>query len=405
MRFIPASILFLVTACFACGGAIPTKGDGGTTSQSSSSSASSSGGTPSSSSSSSSSGTGGSTGATSSSSSTGGTTGSTLAPLVISTLPLENADNVSVSTTVSADFNEAVNPLTASSAFTLANNKGVDLPAIVICAGAAVSCVLTPVSALTQGETYTATIAKTLEGADGVHLLTAFSWTFTTRLSVSPAAVDLGTAGDFVILAETEITVVPTSAITGNVAISPSAATFITGLSLIADKSNVFSTSSQVTGQVFAADYAPPTPANLTTAIGDMDTAFTDAAGRAPNVTELGAGNISGMTLGVGVYKWSTGLLLATDVYLNGSATDVFIFEVAQSVTVDSAVKIHLTGGAIASNVFWQVSGQVNIGTTAHFEGVILCQTQIAMKTGASINGRLLAQSAVIADSNTIVQP
>lgn len=72
---------------------------------------------------------------------------------------------------------------------------------------------------------------------------------------------------------------------------------------MTADATNVFSTSSQVTGNVYAANYASPTPSNLTTAVGDMEHAFTDAAGRAPGVTELGTGNIGGMTLTPGVYK------------------------------------------------------------------------------------------------------
>src|SRR5213079_1973249 len=113
----------------------------------------------------------------------------------------------------------------------------------------------------------------------------------------------------------------PTSAVTGNLGVSPAAATFITGFSLTADATNVFSTSPQVTGKAFAADYAVPTPTNLTAAIGDMQLAFTDAAGRAPGVTELGAGNIGGLPLGPGVYKWGTGLLIPTDVTLNGRAT------------------------------------------------------------------------------------
>ena len=94
--------------------------------------------------------------------------------------------------------------------------------------------------------------------------------------------MNLRTAGDYVILAESDISTVPPSVITGNLAVSPMAATFITGFSLIADSTNVFSTSAQVTGKVYAADYAVPTPSNLTTAIGDMGLAFTDAAGRAP---------------------------------------------------------------------------------------------------------------------------
>jgi hypothetical protein len=147
---------------------------------------------------------------------------------------------------------------------------------------------------------------------------------------VSPLAVNLGTAGDYAILAKSGISTVPTSAITGNLGLSPAAATYITGFSLTADATNAFATSPQVTGKVLASNYAAPTPSNLTTAIGDMQIAFTDAAGRAPNVTELGAGNIGGMTLTPGVYKWGTGLLIPTDVTLAGTATDVWIFQIGQ---------------------------------------------------------------------------
>jgi len=45
------------------------------------------------------------------------------------------------------------------------------------------------------------------------------------------------------------------------------------------------------------------------------------------------------------------------------------------------------------------------IGTTAHFEGIVLCQTAIVVGTGASVNGRLLAQTAVTLDANAITQP
>jgi hypothetical protein len=198
---------------------------------------------------------------------------------------------------------------------------------------------------------------------------------------------------------------VPTSAITGNLGISPAAATFITGFSLIADSTNVFSTSPQITGKAYAADYAVPTPSNLTTAIGDMQTAFTDAAGRAPSVTELGAGNIGGKTLTPGVYKWGTGLLIPTNVTLTGSATDVWIFQIAKDLTMSGATKVSLTGGAVPKNVFWQVAGLADLGTTAHLEGVVLTQTSINLQTGASINGRLLAQTAVTIAGSAVVQP
>jgi hypothetical protein len=96
-------------------------------------------------------------------------------------------------------------------------------------------------------------------------------------------------------------------------------ATITTGFAPIADATNVLSTSSQVIGKVHAADYAPPTPSSMTTAVGDMELAFTDTAGRARDVTEFGSGNIGGMTLAPGVYKWGTGVLIPTDVTLSGS--------------------------------------------------------------------------------------
>jgi len=221
----------------------------------------------------------------------------------------------------------------------------------------------------------------------------------------TPSAVNLGAAGTYVILSKTGITNVPTSAITGNLGVSPAAATYITGFSLIADPSGVFSKSSQVTGNVYAADYGAPTPSSLTTAVSDMLSAFTDAAGRAPGVTELGAGNIGGMTLSPGVYSWSSAVLIPSTLTLVGGATDVWIFQIAQSLTLANATNIILTGGAVPRNVFWQVSGLVSLGTTAHGEGVILGETSIALQTGASINGRLLAQTAVTLASSRVVEP
>jgi hypothetical protein len=166
-----------------------------------------------------------------------------------------------------------------------------------------------------------------------------------------------------------------------------------------------FSTSTQVKGKIYAADYATPTPTNLLTAIQDMGLAYTDAAGRAASVTELGAGNIGGMTLAPGVFKWGSGVLIPSNLTLTGSSTGVWIFQIAQTLTVSNGTIISLTGGAVPKNVFWQVAGDTSIGTTAQFAGVLLDQTQIAVGTGASINGRLLAQTAVTLQSNSVVQP
>src|SRR3989344_1850414 len=200
-------------------------------------------------------------------------------------------------------------------------------------------------------------------------------------LAASPATVNLGSAGNFVILAKTGVSTTGATSVVGDIGLSPAAASYITGFALTLPSASAFSTSAQVTGKVYAPGYADPTPSNLTTAVLDMQNAYTDAAGRAPNVTELGAGNIGGLTLASGVYKWGTGVTIPTDVTLSGSANDVWIFQIAQNLNISSATKINLAGGAQASNIFWVVGGQTTIGTTAVFNGNILDQTAIVLNT------------------------
>lgn len=221
--------------------------------------------------------------------------------------------------------------------------------------------------------------------------------------SVEP--VDLGTADDFVILAQTGISTATTSVITGNLGVSPAAATYITGFSLIMDSTGFFSTSSQVTGNIYSSDYTSPTPTELTTAIGDMQTAYIDAAGRAANYNELYAGDLSGKTLTPGVYKYSNSVLINSDLTLTGNATDIWIFQISGSLTQAANVSITLAGGALAENIVWQVADTVSLGTGSHFEGIILAMTNISVGTNASINGQLYAQTAVTLDANTIVKP
>ena len=214
---------------------------------------------------------------------------------------------------------------------------------------------------------------------------------------------DLSSAGNYVIL--TGISNASGSQIVGNMGVSPVAATYITGFPLVADSTNVFSTSANVTGKIYAADYAVPTPNNLTTAIGSMETAYNDAAGRVnPDYTELGAGNIGGLTLVPGLYKWSSSVIIPQDVAITGGANDVWIFQIAGDVTMSSAKNIILTG-AQPKNVFWQVAGQVTIGTTAHFEGIVLSKTAVTLQTNASMLGRIFAQSMVALDNNNLTQP
>lgn len=214
------------------------------------------------------------------------------------------------------------------------------------------------------------------------------------------APVNLGIAGSFAILSKSGITNVYQSAVTGDVGSSP-----ITGAAILL-------TCPEVTGTIYTVNAAGPLPcrvinaSRLTTAVGNMQTAYTDAAGRTnPNFLNLGAGNIGGRTLTRGLYKWTTGLNIPTTITISGGSNDVWIFQVAGTLTVGSGVKVILQNGARAKNIFWQVAGAVTLGTTSKFNGTILGKTGINMQTGASINGRLLAQTAVTLQMNTVKKP
>jgi hypothetical protein len=167
-----------------------------------------------------------------------------------------------------------------------------------------------------------------------------------------------------------------------------------------------YATSPQVTGFLYAADMTPPTPTYMTTAISDMELAYTDAAGRIlPDYLELGTGAIGGLTLVPGLYKWTNSVTMASDVAISGDANDVWILQIDGNLSSSSATRITLSGGAQASNIFWQVAGEVTLGTTSHFEGIILSKTAVTMNTGATMNGRILAQTNVALDQATVTEP
>lgn len=220
-----------------------------------------------------------------------------------------------------------------------------------------------------------------------------------------PATVLLGTSGNFAILAKTAVSTVPQSMITGDVGVSPAATSFLTGFSLSA-VGTTSAISTQVTGTLYGADMTPPSNSNLTTAVLDMQTAYSDAAGRpTPDFLNLGVGNIGGMTLTAGLYNWGTSVIIPGDLVLTGGANDVWIFQIAGDLSISFNKRITLAGGAQAKNIFWQVSGEALIEAGAHFEGNILSNTAITMRTGASLNGRALAQSMVALDRATVVKP
>lgn len=323
-------------------------------------------------------------------------------PNILATSPVNNETNIARNQEVSVTFSQAMDPSTINTTSFTLKQGNTSISGEVESSGEIAT--FTPHSTLSASGDYTANISTSAKSAAGKALESAHEWNFTTGGSTEIVeAVALGSAGNYAILAQTAITNSGTSAIIGDLALSPAATSYITGLALT--DFTGYATSAQVTGQVFAADMASPTPINLTTAVENMITAYNDAAGRSViDFMELGTGNIGGKTLTPGVYKWTNTVTVPTDVTISGSSTDVWIFQIAEDLTMSSDVNITLSGDAQASNIFWQVAGQASIGTDSHFEGIILSLTGVTFQTGASMNGKVLAQTAVVMDGNAITQ-
>lgn len=225
---------------------------------------------------------------------------------------------------------------------------------------------------------------------------------------IGPLLPGLGLAGNFAILTKSGISTTGVTTITGDIGVSPAAASSITGFGLIMDTNGQSSHTPIVIGSVYASDYAAPTPANMTTAVSNMETAFTNSNGLttpAP-VVNLGAGNISGLVVPPGLYKFSTGVLITNaGVTLTGGANDTWVFQISQDLTVNSNAIVHLLGGAQAKNIYWVVTGKATLDTDTDFSGVILSKTLISLNARSKVTGRLLAQTAVTLNTSTVTEP
>jgi hypothetical protein len=217
-------------------------------------------------------------------------------------------------------------------------------------------------------------------------------------MAIYPSNVFIGTSANYAILSKAGVSTVPSSVITGNVGVSPIAGDALTGFSLMFTDSS-FATSSQITGKAFAANFAGATSVMLTTAISDMETAYTDAASRVTTGADylnIGEGILNGETLTKGVYTWGSDINLHNIIYIAGDPDDV---------VVASNTMIVLQGGVKASNIVWQVAGYVQAGPNSHLEGTFLVKTKAVFQTGSSLNGRILSQTAVTLDAVTITLP
>lgn len=326
-------------------------------------------------------------------------------PTALSTYPLDNATGTPVSATITVTFDEAMAPATIDDASFTLSLGATPVPGTVTYYLPTKTAAFAPDANLANESVYTATITVDMTDVAGNALGANYNWDFTTEVAgLGPAPVSLGTAGHYAILAKTAITTVPNSAITGDIGLSPAAESYLEGFSQT--KATGYSTAPQVAGFIYAADMTPPTPANMTVAILDMQAAYTDAAGRstAP-IVNTGAGSLGGLTLAPGLYQFNTAVNIATDLTLDGAANDVWIFQITGTLDIASATEVILINGAKPENVFWQAALTVSLGANSIFRGVIMAEEDIVLGAGATLLGRALAQTAVTLDQAVVTQP
>lgn len=317
-------------------------------------------------------------------------------PTLSSSMPVDGDTDVLRNTQITVVFSEAIDPetITAANVFLRDDDAGTTVPGTLRYINPT-TVVLSPNAHLAASSDHTLTLGGAITDIAG-NPLTPDTTSFTTGTEISqgPPAVDIKTANDYVILSETGISNAGTHHITGDIAVSPGSQAAFDGFNETLSADGTFATSPLVTGRLFAADMAAPTPSVLSTAVDDMRAAYTDAASRVDaDFTELAAGEIGGMTLEPGLYKWSGDVVMTQDVTLEGDASDIWIFQVGNDLRLQDHNTIVLGGGALRANVFWQVAGKVVMQASSTFHGVALGQNAIIIESGARLNGKAYAQT------------
>jgi hypothetical protein len=211
-------------------------------------------------------------------------------------------------------------------------------------------------------------------------------FTLGSNAVAAPAAVGLGTAGSFAVLAGTGITNTGPTTITGDIGTFPT--TSVSG-----------TTSLTLTGTNHAGDSVTQG------AKTDLVTAYTTAAGQGPT-TAIPA-DLVGSILKPGVYNSAAAIGLSGVLTLDGAGDPnaVWVFQAGSTLITASGSKVVMLNGAQSCNVYWQVGSSSTLGTNSTFVGTIMALTSISLQTGATLDGRALARNgAVTLDTNTITR-
>jgi ice-binding like protein/Big-like domain-containing protein len=341
------------------------------------------------------------------------TTGSP--PTVLSTNPADTDINVAINKVIQATFSEAM-ALSSVDGTTYTLRDAADQPVAGVVAYNLLTHVasFTPDNNLEPNSLYSARITTGATDLAGNPLLADVPWTFTTGTqaaqTAAQAGVALGEAGHFAILASGAITNIPFSAITGDVGLTPTAGSGITGFDQPL-------TCPEVVGVVYTVDNTGPAcatvdPVILDLAVTDAGLAFIDARNAVRGTPAQITTDLAGLTLYPGLYQSDTTLEFASGTLTldaQGDPNAVFILRSESSITTQDTSQVILTKGAQAANVYWTAASAITLGTTSIMKGTLIAGTAISMLTDAVLEGRALTQgpsaAAVTLDSNTITLP
>jgi hypothetical protein len=202
-------------------------------------------------------------------------------------------------------------------------------------------------------------------------------------LAAGPAPIDLASAAHFTILAATTITTTGSGIINGDVGLSPAGSQGIPP--------------AQVNGTIYnGGPIAAQAQLDLNSAI------IAASPAQLPGGINAGA-ELGGQTLGAGVYQSPSGAFAITsvDLTLNGGPNDVWVFQMASTLTVGVGRNVILTGGAQARNIFWQVGSSATLGTSSVFAGTIMAYASVTMNASSTMSGRALAQNGAVTYNGT----
>jgi hypothetical protein len=312
---------------------------------------------------------------------------------------------------ITVTFDMAMDPTTINATtFTLAPEGGtVLIPASVTYDALTNVATLTTSSALLENTVYEVIITTDVTSAatPGVSIVCPYAWNFRTIIPAvtGQMPVPLGSASNFVILASAAITNIPTSAITGDVGLTPDSGSNISGFDQPL-------TCPEVTGTVYAVDAAGPAcavidPVLIQNAKNDAEIAFLNARAAVRGTPTSISGDLNGLTFAPGLYESLTSLEISPGGFLfldaKGDVNAVFIIRSETTITTQSTSQVILAGGAKANNVYWTAGSSVTLGTNSIMKGTLIAGTSISLLTGANLEGRALNQGAA-AESITLDQ-